>query len=537
MFKHIKPILAVPAVSICALLLAGCPFGGSDSTQKTVVTAHATIPSSVVSESTFSITVSLTSSPSSNKALSVQIVDVGSATPPIDCGTAQTVTVGGAGVDFSCQAPRAVLDQSNTHQLQINVSGKANLSTPASVDVVNGGLVNDKLTDGSGSTITTATPGQTINVAFSTTSTPLGVGKYTVTAPSGWQVANGGVCSVQGSDCNVAVTVSASAPDGDATLNVASAEGSSELESSSLSLTIQQAVVKAHASIPSSVVSESTFSITVSLTSSPPSSSPLPVQIVDVGSVTPLINCGGPKQITVGGAGVAFSCTAPQTMLGQSNTHQLQINVSGQANLSTPASVDVVNGGLVNDKLTDGSGSTITTATPGQTINVAFSTTSTPPGVGKYTVSAPSGWQVANGGVCSVTTNKASCNVAATVPATAPNGMATLNIASEEGSSKLESDSLSLTIQASAPTNDMTFQYAQNISDTLYANLPSQSVTFTYKPEFMFENTSGGTLAITAADVSGLTNLTYTCDTASPSSSPACSLPAGKTYTVDGDPE
>ncbi|MGH8274615.1 MAG: hypothetical protein ACRES9_10290 [Gammaproteobacteria bacterium] len=296
----------------------------------------------------------------------------------------------------------------------------------------------------------------------------------------------------------------------------------------------KNAVVTAHAVIPSSVESNSTFSIKVSLTSSSSSStSSLQVQIVDVGQAMPTIGCGAAKTVVVGGAAVAFSCQAPQVVLGQSNTHQLQINVNGKANLSTPAPVEVVNGGLVNDKLTNGSGSTITTATPGQTINVAFSTTSTPPGAGKYTVSAPSGWQVANGGVCLV--QGAKCNVAATVPATALNGEVTIKVASEKGSSKLESDSLPLTIQAQKPTDDMSFQYAQNITKTLYANLPSQPVTFTYQPEFVFKNTSGKTLAITAADVTGLTNLTYTCDMAAASAKPTCSLPAGKTYTVDGD--
>ncbi len=183
-------------------------------------------------------------------------------------------------------------------------------------------------------------------------------------------------------------------------------------------------------------------------------------------------------------------------------------NHRGLPLLYTPVSVDVLNGGLVNDKLTDTSGSTITTAVPGQTFDVAFSTTSSPPGVGKYTVSAPSGWQVANGGVCSV--QGAGCQVAVTVSASAPAGTATVRVVSETGSSKLENNSLSLSIQIQAPTNDMTFQYAQNISDTLYANLPSSSVTFTYKPEFVFKNTSGGTLAISTTAVLGLTNLSYT---------------------------
>ncbi len=292
-------------------------------------------------------------------------------------------------------------------------------------------------------------------------------------------------------------------------------------------------VVTAHATIPSTVESNSTFTVKVSLTSSTQFTGLLPVQIVDVGAVTPQIDCGQPQTVAVGGAGVGFSCQAPQVILGSSNTHQLQVNVAGKPNLSTPVSVDVLNGGLVNDKLTDTSGSTITTAVPGQTFDVAFSTTSSPPGVGKYTVSAPSGWQVANGGVCSV--QGAGCQVAVTVSASAPAGTATVRVVSETGSSKLASNSLSLSIQIQAPTNDMTFQHAQNISDTLYANLPSSSVTFTYKPEFVFKNRSGGTLAISTTAVLGLTNLSYTCDTAAPSSSAACSLPAGKTYTVDGD--
>lgn len=295
----------------------------------------------------------------------------------------------------------------------------------------------------------------------------------------------------------------------------------------------QDVVVTAHAAIPSSVDSNSAFSVTVSLTSSPPSGSSLPVQIVDVGSVTPLIDCGEAQQVVVGGAGVDFSCQAPQTILGAGNTHRLQVAVSGKANLDAPASVDVINGGLVNDGLTNASGATITTATPGETIEVAFGTTSTPPGVGKYTVGAPDGWQVANGGVCMV--QGARCSVVVTVPAGTPEGTATINIASEEGSSPLESSSLSLAIQAQPSADDMTFQYAQNFAETLYANLPAQATLFTYKPEFVFKNTSGKTLDITSADLSGLTNPSYTCDTAAPSSSPACSLPDGKTYAIGGD--
>ncbi|MGA7964855.1 MAG: beta-1,3-glucanase family protein [Gammaproteobacteria bacterium] len=293
------------------------------------------------------------------------------------------------------------------------------------------------------------------------------------------------------------------------------------------------AVIAAHADIPATADSGSTFTATVSLTSSTQTSGSLSVQVVDVGTVTPQIECGQPQQVTVGGAAVDFSCRAPQANLGSSNTHELQVDVKSKPNLASPVAIDVLNGGLVSDKLTNVSGSAITVAAPGQTVNVAFTTTSTPPGVGQYTVSAPSGWQMTNGGVCPV--QGVDCTVTATVPASAPNGLVAIQVASEEGSSRLESDRLSFSIQSQPPTEDMTFQYAQNVSDTLYANLPSQSVTFTYKPEFVFKNTSQRTLDITAAPILGLSSLTYTCNTAAPSASPACSLPAGKTYIVDGE--
>lgn len=105
----------------------------------------------------------------------------------------------------------------------------------------------------------------------------------------------------------------------------------------------------------------------------------------------------------------------------------------------------------------------------------------------------------------------------------------------------ITSSPVTLTVTAPTPVSDMAFYLAQNITDTLYANLPSQTQTFTYVPVFLFQNTSGGTLSITGGTVSGLSALQYGCNvTVSQQASYAltntatCSLPNNGYYAVSG---
>lgn len=546
--KSTKTLAILALVSSCALLLSAC-WGGSSGSKKAVITAHATIPASVTANSTFTVSVSLTSTGKSGGTASVQVVDVGAATPPINCGSAQMLTIGGAGGNFSCQAPAANLGQNNTHQLQVNVNGTANLSAPVAVEVVNGGQVDVKLTNTSGSTITTATPGQTIEAAFSTTTTPAGIGSYTVTAPSGWTVGNSGVCDInaQSASCKVPVTVAASAASGSYAISIAAEKDSSPLSATSLSLSVNPTVITAHTVIPLSVVASSPFTVNVSLTSTGKSGGTASVQVVDVGTVTPKIDCGSAQTLTIGGAGGNFTCQAPAVNLGQSNTHQLQVNVNGTANLPAPVAVGVVNGGRVDVQLTNTSGSPISTAQPSQTVEVAFSTTTTPKAIGKYTVTAPSGWTIGNGAACSFTGSNSSCKVPVTVAAKAASGAYTISIVPENGSSELSATSLPLTVQNQPSSNTMTFDLAQNIAETLYANLPSQATTFTYNPVFLFKNPSTtASLSITAVNASGFNakaSVKYGCNIAAPSltaayplsTSPSCTLKPGQLYAVVGN--
>lgn len=302
------------------------------------------------------------------------------------------------------------------------------------------------------------------------------------------------------------------------------------------------AAISAQASMPSSVASGATFTVSVVLTASSGSGT-ASVQLVDTGTATPQINCGQAQTLTIGGSSATFTCQAPQATLGTSNTHQLQVNVNGAANLASPASVAVANGGTVTVQLTNASGAAITAAAPGQAINVAFSTATTPAGDGEYTVTAPSGWTLGNGGVCTVTGQSTSCTVPVTVAAGAVNGINDLTIASAEGSSALSTTLLPISVQAQTPSGGMTLYLSQNVSDTLYANLPSQATTFTYQPAFVFQNTSGGTLTINSVTANGLTNVQHECNaqvqpgaTYAPSAATqACALPANGLYAVFGD--
>lgn len=551
MLRFAKTLLTPVLVSACAFMLSACS-GGSKPNPSTI-TAQANFPSSVNSNVAFSVTVSLTSSNGSGGTASVQLVDVGTATPTINCGSAQSVTIGGPSMTFSCQAPQVSLGGSNAHQLQIDVNGVANLSAPASVNVVNGGTVDVQLTGTSGAPITTATPGESINVAFSTTGTPAGAGQYTATAPSGWTVGNSGVCNIgrQSTSCTVPVTIPSNAASGSYNVTIASESGSSPLSATSLPLSVQAtppptSVITAHANIPSSVNGGATFTVGVSLTSSNGPGGTASVQLVDVGTATPAINCGASQSVAIGGASTSFSCQAPPVNLGGNNTHQMQVDVNGVANLSSPVSVDVVNGGEVTVQLVQvlsgGSDVPVTQLTPGETVDVLFMTTTNPAGVGEYTVTVPSGWTLGNGGVCSINQQTSMCMVPITVAANAANGPYSVTIAAQSGSSPLSATSLPITVQATPPTSEMAFDLAQNLSDTLYANIQGHGPTFTYQPIFFFKNTSGNSLLIDTVNVSGLTNVQYGCNITAPdtnatytfSSTPDCTLTPTGLYAVTG---
>lgn len=308
------------------------------------------------------------------------------------------------------------------------------------------------------------------------------------------------------------------------------------------SSTHKSSTITASANIPGTAYANSTFKVSVSLTATSPAKSTGSVQVVDTGTVTPQIDCGQPKSLTINATSPTdFSCTAPQAILGGSSTHQLQVEVNGTANLPKPVSVNVINGGRVDVQLTSASGTTITAAAPGQTIDVAFSTTTTPVGTGQYTVTAPSGWQVGNSGKCSIDSQNTSCKVPVTVASGASNGPYSMAIGAELGSSTLSRGVLSISVQSQPPSNDMAFYLSQNISDTLYANSAGSSQTFTYQPVFLFKNTSGSTLSISSPSVSGFKSgtVTYGC-VAQPSAngnytlaSTSCSL-APYSATNDG---
>ena len=550
MLRPVKALLIPAFVAGCALMFSGCeagPSGSGINPKPPVTIAQANIPSSVNGGATFTVSVSLTSSIGSGGTASVQLVDVGTISPKIDCGAQQSVAIGGASTSFNCQAPQVNLGSSNTHPLQVDVNGAADLSSPVSVDVVNSGEVDVQLTSVSGTAITNAAPGQTIDVAFTTTTNPLGVGQYTVTAPTGWTVGNSGVCnvSVQSPTCRVPVTVAATAANGSYPLSIVAGQGSSPLSTTSLPIS----VVANSGEVDVQLTSVSGTAIT----------NAAPGQTIDVAFATTTNPLGvgqytvtAPTGWTVGNSGVCNvsvkspTCKVPVTVAADAanGSYPLSI-VAGQGSsplsaTSLPISV-VANSGEVDVQLTSVSGTAITTATPGQTIGVAFTTTTTPPGAGEYTVAAPTGWTVGNSGVCSVSVQSPTCRVSVTVAANA-NGPYDLSITAGQGSSPLSATSLPISVQAQPPTSGMAVDLAQNISDTLYANLPSQAITFTYQPVFLFKNTSGGSLSIDTVNVSGLTNVQYGCNVTvnqqaeyTFSATPGCTLTATGLYAVSGD--
>lgn len=303
--------------------------------------------------------------------------------------------------------------------------------------------------------------------------------------------------------------------------------------------------VTTETAIPDSVASGTTFTVPIALVPGPQYASrgnavdSRAVELGDVGAASPAIDCGAARYVVVGGAAVDFSCQAPAAAVGGNNQHTLQIQVVGNTDPTEQFAVNVTSAGLVDDVLTDSSGLATYTAAPGDPLAVTFSSTSNPPGVGAYTVSAPAGWQVAGGGVCNIPNGQASnCSVDLTVPASAEIGTtAYIQIASVDGSSPLSNDYLPVEIAptpslAAAANPNFKFLYAENIARTLYANLPGSTPTFTYKPVFTFKN-FGASITISSVTVKGLSqgSLTYQCGT---SSSKTCTLATGETYKVAG---
>jgi hypothetical protein len=93
-------------------------------------------------------------------------------------------------------------------------------------------------------------------------------------------------------------------------------------------------------------------------------------------------------------------------------------------------------------------------------------------------------------------------------------------------------------ISSPAPTPSspkLELSYEENIAETLYYNDASSSAQFTYKPVFVFKNTSGSSVTVNTVDVndaSYLTNVSYQCNGVSQAL--PCSLDADETLSVNG---
>ncbi len=274
--------------------------------------------------------------------------------------------------------------------------------------------------------------------------------------------------------------------------------------------------ITAHADIPDSVYAGSASTISVAVSASTNSWGTVKIQLVDVGTVTPQIDCGPAQTFTIRGAGGDFSCQAPQTNLGSSNEHELQVDVNGKPNLPSPVPVYVENGGRVYATLTSTSGAPIEAADPGETFNVSFSAHSTSQQVatGLYTVTAPDGWAVGGNGACTIDENYPSCEVSVTVPANAAPSAYGLELSKAAGSSLLSPyllvvsvENLSLGSTETATDDHLPLYLAQNIAETLYTGTGVDGTPFNYRPVFLFKNTSGKKLTITSVSATALTTV------------------------------
>lgn len=300
--------------------------------------------------------------------------------------------------------------------------------------------------------------------------------------------------------------------------------------------------------VPEQVTANSTFNVTVAVqsgssTSGASQASGL-VRGVYIADVTPSatpIDCGDEKPATVDGDVLTFSCTAPQAMPSGSNEHTLAVRVQNTSDAEEKASVEVVNDGVVDDTLTDTSGASVAQVTPGQTLMVTFSSSSNPAGVGQYTVIAPTGWTINGSAVCTLPGSSGSdCQVKLVVPANETLGVKDyVKLSAQSGSSRLENMYFPVDVVQSGtpsggtPAGGLAFQYAENISDTVYANLPGQTPAFTYNVRYTFKNMSGGTVNVDSAATQGLSGVQYEC-AGTVSASAACALPGNGYLVVSG---
>lgn len=310
--------------------------------------------------------------------------------------------------------------------------------------------------------------------------------------------------------------------------------------------------------VPEYVTSGSTFSVQVSLApaalslTSPQSSSSGTaayqgsryISVVDVTPSAPSISCGGAQQVVVGGDTVEFSCRAPDAVPGVNNVHHLRILAPETTDPVDNADVEVVSRGLVTGKLTDLSGAATDTTSPGGSFLVVLSAAAHPLSVGQYTVSGPDGWTIDGSDKCTFPESDYVCKVKMAVPADAPMGITDyVHVQAQSGSARLDGSYFPINVEPPFATTTtlvggtggaLTLDYAENISQTLYADSSSPDVTFTYKPQFTF-------LAHEAVHITSVTyrnlekgTVRYSCKGATPGTSMDCDMAAGDTYSVSG---
>ena len=217
-------LIALPAlVTLLSFSLVGCGGGsgggnsGGDNTSS--ASATFTTPDNVPSNSTFTVSVSLSNLGSnfqvsqSTQKFTLELTDTGSRTPKIICKASSTgtnvATLGGAPAQFTCTTPTA--NESDIGEHELTVSGPDNLTLENQEVDVN--LVSK------GSVTATATPalvnaGQNVTVTFS--GQQGATGQYTLSnVPQTW-FTNKSNCklSAQTTQCSLAFKLPLSQLDG-----------------------------------------------------------------------------------------------------------------------------------------------------------------------------------------------------------------------------------------------------------------------------------------------------------------------------------
>lgn len=294
--------------------------------------------------------------------------------------------------------------------------------------------------------------------------------------------------------------------------------------------------IQAALTMPSSISAGSQFNVGVTLTELQQqhligAANSRQVSVIDIGSKTPKITCGAAQSVTVGNpTPTTFNCTAPAAQLSDIGTHQLVAHIEGQGlSGASKKNIDIQAIGSVEATVAP------ETANQGDTITITL--TASDGGLGEYTVSIPALWNPSNSGICKIETANGTCDITATVPANQSQGVVEFAVTNKlTGSSALNNSTVSVNINnPPEPTSSkVTFDYETNIGETLYYNT-SGSPTFTYKPEFVFTNTSGESVTIETVDINDtnyLTNVSYECN--GTAQALPCTLAAGETFTVKG---